>query len=67
MNFSFTNIASKNITLSKRIPHREMPSEVVVEVGVQDGPFLFAGFLRVVGFHTGVETDQEEIEIETEA
>lgn len=44
-----------------------MPGEVVVEVGVQDGPFLFAGFLRVVGFHTGVETDQEEIEIETEA
>ena len=43
-----------------------MPSEVTVKIRMKDGPFPFATFLRIIGFHTGIEADQEEIEIETE-
>ena len=43
-----------------------MPSKVIMEIRMQDGPLPFAAFLRVIGFHTGIEADQEEIEIEAE-
>ena len=43
-----------------------MPREVTAKVRMQDSPFPSATFLRVIGFHTGIETDQEEIEIEAE-
>ena len=43
-----------------------MPREVTAKVRMQDSPFPSATFLRVIGFHTGIETDREEIEIEAE-
>lgn len=53
--------------VSERITHRKMPSEIAAKVRMQDGPFPFAAFLRVIGFHAGIEANQEEIEIEAEA
>ena len=55
---------------SEGITHRKVPSEVPVagiEIRILDGPPFPSRHLRVVCLHTGIETEEEEIEVQAKA
>ena len=55
----------KEIIRLERIAHCKMPSEIILEVRMQNRPFLFTTLLRIIGLHTGIETKQEEVKVKT--
>ena len=57
--FSFSDFRSERITDS------EMPGEIVGQIGVGDGPPTRAALSGVVGLESGVEADEEVVEIES--
>ena len=50
---------------SKRISDGEMPCKLIGQVGASNGPFAMTDFLRVVGFHSRVKTNQKIIEVKS--
>lgn len=51
---------------SERITDSEMPGEIVGQVGAGDGPPTRTALSGVVGLESGVEADEEVVEIESE-
>ena len=58
--FSFSDFLSEWITDS------EMPGEIVGQIGARDGPPTRTALSGVVGLESGVEADEEVVEIESE-
>ena len=57
---SFSDFRSERITDSK------MPGEIVGQIGAGDGPPTRTALSGVVGLESGVEADEEVVEIESE-
>ena len=57
---SFSNFRSERITDS------EMPGEIVSQIGAGDSPSTRTALSGVVGLESGVEADEEVVEIESE-
>ena len=51
---------------SERITDSEMPGEIVGQIGAGDGPPTRTALSGVVGLESGVEADEEIVEIESE-
>ena len=51
---------------SERITDSEMPSEIIGQIGAGDGPATRTALSGVVGLESGVEADEEVVEIESE-
>ena len=58
--FSFSDFRSERITDSK------MPGEIVGQIGAGDGPPTRTALSGVIGLESGVEADEEVVEIESE-
>ena len=51
---------------SERITDSEMPGEIIGQIGAGDGPATRPALSGVVGLESGVEADEEVVEIESE-
>ena len=51
---------------SERVTDSEMPGEIVGQIGAGDSPSTRTALSGVVGLESGVEADEEVVEIESE-